>query len=66
MGGREVEVTNATGLSHKIPDRPHTKAEYRKFDERRRALRAEAYAKEVAALKAIDSGLPGRKSPRRK
>ncbi len=62
--GRQVLRHGGT-VSHTDAE-AHTKAEYRKFDERRRALRAEAYAKEVAALKAIDSGLPGRKSPRRK
>lgn len=42
----------------------HAKAEYRKFDAQRRALRAENYAKEVAALKAADESLPSRKGRR--
>jgi hypothetical protein len=36
----------------------HARTEYRKFDQRRRALRAEAYQREVAALRDVDSGLP--------
>lgn len=44
----------------------HAKAEYRKFDAQRRALRVENYAKEVAALKAANESLPSRKSRRPK
>jgi hypothetical protein len=54
-GGGTVSKTDA--------DR-HVDTEYRKFDERRRALRAERTRQELAALKAADKNLPhGRPGP---
>jgi hypothetical protein len=54
-GGGTVSKTDA--------DR-HVDTEYRKFDERRRALRAERTRQELASLKAADKNLPkGRPGP---
>jgi hypothetical protein len=36
----------------------HAKAQYQKFDEKRRALRAEEHMKEIAALKHTEKALP--------
>jgi len=54
-------LTHGGSVSHDDAE-AHAKKEYRKFDERRRALRAEETAKELAALKATNKDLP---KPRR-
>lgn len=41
----------------------HAKREYKKFDERRRALRTAEVAEELAALKVADKHLPKPKRP---
>jgi hypothetical protein len=58
-------LTHGGRVSHADAD-AHAKAQYRKFDADRRAARAEAYAKEIAALKAEGAALPPtRRGPRR-
>ncbi len=50
-------LTHGGGVGAKVAQ-DHAKAEYRKFDEQRRALRVEQKQKELAALKAANLALP--------
>jgi len=50
-------LAHGGSVSHAAAD-AHAKAEYRKFDERRRAIRADEHAKELAALKGTEKALP--------
>jgi hypothetical protein len=57
-------ILRGGGTASKTDADRHVDTEYRKFDERRRALRAERTRQELAALKAADKNLPkGRPGP---
>ncbi len=51
-------VLNSGGRVSAATAEAHVKSEYHKFDNRRREMRAEVYAKEVATLKAAGASLP--------
>jgi len=59
-GLNRVVLTHGGSVSHAAAEE-HAKAEYRKFDAQRRAMRIESYAKEVAALRGVDAALPKNK-----
>jgi hypothetical protein len=61
--GSAVRLADVGSVSHADAE-AHAKAQYRQFDEHRKAQRAAAYGAEISALKAADRDLPARK-PRR-
>lgn len=58
-------LTHGGSVSHDDAE-AYVKKEYKKFDEKRRLLRVEETAKELAALKTIGRGLPKARKPGKK
>jgi hypothetical protein len=50
-------LSHGGSVSHADAEK-HAKQQYRKFNAKRRALRAEEYAREIAELRAVDKRLP--------